>query len=322
MGASGSASDGRKGRVSTAHVVRVSLFVDLLDVVTNLVVASITGSAVVFAEMAQGLADAIGSTLLFVGHRRSRRPRDRRHPFGYSREIFFWALLSALTMLVIGAGLSVWRGVGQLGSGESLEHPYLALGVVLLSTMTNGFAVSRSVKKLREDHPSLRVAYRTTSRQLVKTALLQDSLGTASAVIGILSIAAYLVFGGVVLFDAIGALVLAGFMVVFAVTLVSEARSLIAGRAVPTHVHRRMLDAVRSVPRVEAVNRLVAEFFGSEEIRVTIDLDLDDHLTTAEVEQTVDEVQSAVRNAEPTSVIVSVDLNSGADDVGHATRYT
>ena len=47
--------------ISSRRVVVVSFLVDVLDVVTNLVVAVLTGSAVVFAEMAQGLADSLGS---------------------------------------------------------------------------------------------------------------------------------------------------------------------------------------------------------------------------------------------------------------------
>ena len=44
--------------ISTRRVVVVSFLVDVFDVVSNLVVAVLTGSAVVFAEMAQGLADS------------------------------------------------------------------------------------------------------------------------------------------------------------------------------------------------------------------------------------------------------------------------
>jgi hypothetical protein len=65
--------------ISSRRVVLFSFGVDVLDVVTNLVVAVLTGSAVVFAEMAQGLADAFGSALLVIGERRSRRPRSPRY---------------------------------------------------------------------------------------------------------------------------------------------------------------------------------------------------------------------------------------------------
>ena len=53
--------------VSSRRVVVISFLVDVLDVVTNLVVMVLTGSAVVFAEMVQGVADAMGSALLVVG---------------------------------------------------------------------------------------------------------------------------------------------------------------------------------------------------------------------------------------------------------------
>jgi len=62
--------------ISARRVVSTSLFVDLLDVVTNLVVMLLTGSAVIFAEMAQGIADSLDSALLVVGERRAKRPRE------------------------------------------------------------------------------------------------------------------------------------------------------------------------------------------------------------------------------------------------------
>ena len=126
---------------SRRRVVVVSFLVDLFDVVTNLVVALITGSAVVFAEMAQGLADSVGSGLLVVGERRSSRPIDSEHPQGYRREAFFWALLSAMAMLVIGVGLSGWRGLRQLVDPSAIDNSPLAIAVLVVAIMTNSYAV-------------------------------------------------------------------------------------------------------------------------------------------------------------------------------------
>ena len=66
--------------ISSRRVLLVSFLVDVFDVVSNLVVALLTGSAVVFAEMAQGLADSSGSALLVVGERRVRSLCWRRVP--------------------------------------------------------------------------------------------------------------------------------------------------------------------------------------------------------------------------------------------------
>ena len=60
---------------------------------------------------------------MVVGDRRSSRPVDDDHPQGYRREAFFWAVLSALAMLFIGAGLSAWRGIEQLTDPKFSDLP-------------------------------------------------------------------------------------------------------------------------------------------------------------------------------------------------------
>lgn len=295
---------------SAKRVVAVSFIVDLLDIVSNLVVAGLTGSAVIFAEMAQGIADAFGSLLLIVGERRSRLPRDARYPSGHTREVFFWALLSAMVMLVVGSGLSFWRGYSQLVRPEPLEHPYLALAILGLSVTTNGYAVSQSLRRLRASGAPLRKAYRDASQPLVKTAFLQDSLGTASAVVGLLSLTLYRAFGSVPVFDAVGALAIASMMVVFATVLTMEAHHLIAGRPVPESVLALIRRGVLSVPEVEAINSMTATFAGSQDIVVDADLDLREELTTGEIEAVLDRIHGAITAGEPRVRRLRVDLNS------------
>ena len=153
-------------RISARRVVVVSFFVDIFDVVSNLAVALVTGSAVIFSEMAQGLADSIGSALLVVGERRAARPRDEAHPLGYAREAYFWGLLSAMTMLVVGAGFSAWRGYQQLVDREPLDHIWLAMVVLVIAIITNSYAVSLSVRKLARESDGLRDALQGAGTQI------------------------------------------------------------------------------------------------------------------------------------------------------------
>lgn len=295
---------------SVRRVTLVSLVVDIGDIVTNLVVGLVTGSAVIFAEMAQGIADAIGSVLLVVGERRSRIPEGPRYPAGHTREVFFWALLSALVMLIVGSGLSFWRGYGQLLRRQPLDHPYLALVVLLFSVATNGYAVSQSYRVLRASGLPLSRALREGSKPLVKTAFLQDSLGTASAVVGLCSLLLYAVLGSRPLFDALGAIAIACLMVAFSVTLIVQAHHLITGRPVPMRILESLRRALHEVPEVDAVNALTATFAGSDHIVVELDLDLSEGLSTLRIEDALDRIQQAVTAAEPRATDVYVDLNS------------
>lgn len=295
---------------SIRRVVLVSLVVDLVDIASNAVVATLTGSAVIFAEMAQGIADAIGSVLLVIGERRSRLPGDRRYPAGHTREVFFWALLSALVMLVVGSGLSFWRGYTQLIRLELIDRPLLALGILTVSVSTNGYAMTQSVRRLRATGVPLRQAFRDEGQPLVKTAFLQDSLGTASAVVGLVSLLLYGAFGFVPIFDALGALTIATMMVVFGIVLVTQMHHFITGRPVPDHIRHALRETALALPEVEAVNALTATFSGSVDITAEVDLDLREDLTTGQIEEVLDRLHQAMRDVEPRVGSLRVDLNS------------
>ncbi len=295
--------------ISSRRVVVVSFLVDVLDVVTNLVVAVLTGSAVVFAEMAQGLADSLGSALLVVGERRAARPRDRAHPLGYAREAFFWGLLSAVAMLVVGGGLSAWRGYRQLIEREPLDTPVLALAVLVLAIFTNGYAVSLSVRKLASENGGLREALRDVRRPLVKSALLRDAVGTFTSLVGLAALALYQTLG-LVVFDAAGALVAALFMTAGSLVLMTQVRALITGRALPDDDLERLRAAVLATPEVDAVNQLAAIYAGDAEVLVDADLDLAEDLDTTQIEAVLDDVEARVRATIPETGRVRVLLNS------------
>lgn len=299
--------------VDARRVLLVSFLVDVFDVVSNLAVAVITGSAVVFAEMAQGIADSAGSALLVIGERRSRRPADARHPFGYAREAFFWGLLSAVVMLGVGGGLSAWRGCRQLLQPEPLAAPLLAIAVVTLAVGTNGYAVSLSVRKLVADHGSLRMAWRAMDQPLVKGALLRDAIGTTTSVSGLLALVLCRT-SGLLVFDALGALTAAFLMTTASVALMLQARALITGQALPEATIERLREAIRSIPAVDAVNRLAAIYAGSSAVLVDVDLDLDEDLDTTQIESLLDAVEERARAVLPNTQRVRILLNSPEPD--------
>jgi hypothetical protein len=66
-------------------------------------------------SMARKLAPTLRyEGLLLKGLRGSRRRPDISHPFGYGADLFYWSLLAALGIFVVGGVLSVWEGVQRL----------------------------------------------------------------------------------------------------------------------------------------------------------------------------------------------------------------
>src|ERR671932_1633961 len=83
--------------------------------------AALTGSPALLAETLHTVADAGNEVFLYVAIRRSRHPADASHPFGYGPERYYWALLAALGMFVVGGAVSVWDGIHALLHPPELE---------------------------------------------------------------------------------------------------------------------------------------------------------------------------------------------------------
>ncbi len=103
----------------------------------KVVAAVVTGSAAMAAEAAHSLADTANDAFLLVAQRRSARPRDKRHPLGYGREAYFWALIAALGVFIAGAAFSLRQGITDLihpGTTSSFLVAYVVLGVSTVLT--------------------------------------------------------------------------------------------------------------------------------------------------------------------------------------------
>lgn len=298
--------------VSQKKIVMISFIVDLLDVVTNLIVAIMTGSATIFSEMVQGIADSIGSMFLVIGQRRSHKKKSSEHPFGYSREVFFWSLLSAIVMLIIGGGLSLWRGIEQIISPQPLTSPYLAIIVISIAIITNGYAVSLSAKKLKSELGSFKAIFSDYSHPLVKGAFFRDFVGTTTSLLGLLAILAYELFE-LTFFDALGAIVSSILMLASSVFLILQARALITGQTLPKQDVERLKKIILQDESIEAINSLVAVYNGAHDILIEVDLDIKEDLTTVQIEKLFDQLELEVKADFPNLHRVRFLLNSPSD---------
>ena len=79
-------SEKRSGSGESTLTVVLALLVNLAIAITKAVAGVLTGSAAILSEAAHSVADTFTEALLLTALRRSDRPADRRHPFGYGKE--------------------------------------------------------------------------------------------------------------------------------------------------------------------------------------------------------------------------------------------
>ena len=84
--------------------------------------------------------------------RRQRGPAVRRdpaqpaprptptHPFGYGPERYYWALLAAIGMFVVGGAVSIWDGIRALVHPPELEAFWVGVAVLVIALVLDGMS--------------------------------------------------------------------------------------------------------------------------------------------------------------------------------------
>src|SRR4051794_26642214 len=112
--------------------------------------AVLTGSPALLAETLHTTADAGNEVLLWVALRRSARPADASHPFGYGPERYYWALLAAIGMFIIGGALSIWEGIDALLHPPELATFWVGVAVLVIALVLDGASRTVAVRGLRK----------------------------------------------------------------------------------------------------------------------------------------------------------------------------
>jgi cation diffusion facilitator family transporter len=249
------------------RVVVLALLANLGIAASKFVAAVVTGSGSMLAEAVHSFADSGNQALLLLGDGRARRPADGRHPMGYGREAYFWALLVAGLLFTMGGLFSGYEGLHKLRHPEPLSHAGWAVGVLVLAIALESasfLAAWGEVRRARGTQPFLPWARSTGDVNLLVVAF-EDLAALVGLAIALVAVLLSWVTGDPV-FDAVGSLVLASLLLYVATFLGFQVRRLITGHAVGPELRRKLEDTWRR--HGFRVVRLVAVWGGPHQMTV------------------------------------------------------
>jgi cation diffusion facilitator family transporter len=140
------------GEDGKSVTIGIALTANLIIATAKVAGGLVTMSAALLSEAAHSAADVLNEVFLLAALRSSRRPPDARHPFGYGKERFFWSLLAAVGIFVMGGCFSFYPGLHTLlGSGSGHERFGVALGVLAVSLCAEGTSLTRATVQVRRD---------------------------------------------------------------------------------------------------------------------------------------------------------------------------
>jgi cation diffusion facilitator family transporter len=259
------------------------------------IAAALTGSAALFAETLHTIADAGNEIFLFIAVRRSRRPPDASHPLGYGPERYYWALLAAVGMFVVGGAISIWEGVKALLDPPEIVDFWIGVAVLVIALVLDGTSRIIAVRTLRAQArargTTMRAFVRDSPDPTVTTVYLEDTVDVIGAALALLALVLHQTTGAE-LPDALATLLIGCLLAFIAVRLASRNRRLLTNQTLPEPALERLRSQLAEQPGVMSVARLEAVYLGPGDVLAAAEVRVDDGLSAPEVAQTLERVRS------------------------------
>ncbi|NIK56035.1 cation diffusion facilitator family transporter [Kribbella shirazensis] len=275
---------------------------NLAIAIAKIVAGLLSGSSALLAEAAHSVADTLNEAFLLTALRRSRKPADARHPFGYGMERYFWALLAAVGIFVLGAGFSITEGLRSILAPEPIAALAVIYPVLAVSFLFEGTSWVRAIFQLRQEARAAGVPLRQHLRSAepaVKTVALEDSAALIGLLIAAVGVTLAVVTGDHV-WDGAASIAIGVLLIGVAFVLGRDNKAMLIGRALPPEIQREIRTIIAGEPGIDEVLDLLSLRLAPDQVLVVVTVDLVDSATTgAAVEQLAERIDRTVRASYP-----------------------
>ncbi len=264
--------------------------------VTKFAAASYTGSSAMLSEAVHSVVDTGNQALLLFGLKRSTRPADVSHPFGYGMELYFWTFVVAILIFAVGAGLSIYEGVSGMRDPHvvtNIRINYIVLGLAIAFEGVVWVIALREFRK-QKGAKSYMSAVRDSKDPAIFTVFFEDS----AALLGLVVALAGIYFGhrlGIPELDGLASIVIGLILAVTAMVLAWECKGLLIGEAADPATIAGIKKIIETTRGVQGINEMRTMHLGPQDILLAISVDFADGVVSEDLERTVSEIERSIK---------------------------
>ena len=269
--------------------------------VAKFVAAGLTGSSSMLTEGFHSVVDSGNQVLLLYGQKKAKRPADEAHPFGYGRELYFWAFVVAILIFAIGAGVSIFEGWRHIQKPEPLSSPTINYVVLAISFALEGSSWTIAVREFAKAKGDMGWwdAIHRSKDPAGFIVLFEDSAALAGLVIAGVGIWASHAFNEPRI-DGAASIAIGVILALVAVLLARESKGLLIGERADPAIIATIRRIVAAHPAIISVNHVRTIHTAPDSIFAAISADFDDAVTMGNGETMIETMEDELRAAVPT----------------------
>lgn len=285
---------------SSRPAIIAALVGNLLIAITKGIAAAVTGSSAMLSESVHSLVDTGNEILLLYGQRRSSRPPDEIHPFGYGRELYFWCFVVALLIFALGAGISIYEGIVHIRNPEAITRPiinFIVLAFALVFEGVSWFVAWRAFQRVRGQRAFWHVIHDSKDPTTFMV-LFEDSAALIGIVIAAVGTALAVEYDAPWI-DGTASILIGCVLACVAVVLARESKNLLIGERADPELQRAIREAADREACVRSVRRVLTTHMAPDQVIATMDVEFDDLLTIPDVERLIGRIEGGLRDRHP-----------------------
>jgi cation diffusion facilitator family transporter len=282
--------------------------------ITKIAAALYTGSSAMLSESIHSVVDTGNQTLLLYGLRRAARPADEQHPFGYGRELYFWAFVVAILIFAVGAGVSIYEGIHRVQNPRPITNVGINYAVLTFAMIFEGGAwwVAYRAFNTTRGKRSLIAAVRDSKDPSIFTVLLEDT----AAMLGL-----FVAFVGIALsqwleipqLDGLASILIGCILAGAAILLAQETKGLLIGEGADPVTVQEISRVLSAHSAIDRVNEILSMHQGPNDILVNVSVEFRDGLAIGEVERHTAAIEREIKARIPGARRVFIEAQSSVD---------
>jgi cation diffusion facilitator family transporter len=260
------------------------------------------------AEAVHSLADTTNQALLLVGGRRSRREADEAHPFGYARERYIYAFIVSIVLFTLGGLFALYEGYEKITHPRELTSPLIAVAVLVIAVGLEGYALytaAKSANLIRGSKTWWQFIRHAKAPEL-PTILLEDAGAVTGLIVALFGVGLTVLTGNAV-FDDIGTSIIGVLLVIIAVILAMETKSLLVGESASKVNIRKIREALIAEPSFDQVINMRTMHLGPDELLVAVKVAIAPGLLSEEVSDAINSAEARIRATLPIATLIFVE---------------